>query len=234
MARIKETDLFAPVKEFLEEAGYEVYTEVEADSFRRADIVAVCKPVVTIVELKTSLSLSLLEQLVEWKGKAHYIYGAVPMPKNERVNQFARKMLVKEGIGLLGMHRLFNNYWDDWDPEKDKDKIYVREEIRPKLNRNISINWDEVLTEEHKHWVDGGIKGGGYVTAYKLTIQRVKEFLESRTRKGNWFLIEDILEYCETHYATPKPSLSRALMQYEDWCEVKKENGRLWFRAKTE
>ena len=60
-ARIRETELYAPIKRLLEGQGYEVKGEVGA-----ADIVAVRgdeDPV--IVELKTAFSLSLFHQAIE-------------------------------------------------------------------------------------------------------------------------------------------------------------------------
>ena len=60
-SKIKETDLYAPVKAMLEGQGYEVKGEIGA-----ADIVAVRStedPV--IVELKTGFSLTLFHQAID-------------------------------------------------------------------------------------------------------------------------------------------------------------------------
>ena len=69
-----ETDLYAPVKAWLEARGFEVKAEVGA-----ADVVAVKdgeEPV--IIELKTSFSLVLLQQAVARKAVTDAVYVAVP------------------------------------------------------------------------------------------------------------------------------------------------------------
>ncbi|MCL6599808.1 MAG: hypothetical protein K6T81_13895 [Alicyclobacillus macrosporangiidus] len=57
---MKETDLFEPVKKWLEERDFIVYSEVQFD--RRADVVGRLGNILVVVELKTSLSLDLIEQ----------------------------------------------------------------------------------------------------------------------------------------------------------------------------
>lgn len=74
MAKIKETDLYLPIKTLLEGQGYEVKGEVGT-----ADVVA-CRdtedPV--IVELKTGFSLSLFHQGIDRQGITDLVYLAVP------------------------------------------------------------------------------------------------------------------------------------------------------------
>jgi hypothetical protein len=92
------------------------------------------------------------------------------------------------------------------------------------------IDWNKILVPEHKTWVEGGSNSGGHVTPYKLTIKKIREFLEGR--KG-WVTTKDIVENCPTHYSNPKPAVSKALQSYEsEWCEWKKEKNRLYFKAK--
>ncbi|MCC2095306.1 MAG: DUF2161 domain-containing phosphodiesterase [Hyphomicrobiales bacterium] len=72
--RIRETDLYAPVKAYLEGQGYEVKGEVGA-----ADIVARRgddPPVV--VELKTGFSLTLFHQAIARQALTDAVYVAVP------------------------------------------------------------------------------------------------------------------------------------------------------------
>ncbi|MFY0662275.1 MAG: hypothetical protein JXR15_17405 [Shimia sp.] len=69
-----ETDLYAPVKAWLEARGFEVKAEVGA-----ADVVAMKdgeEPV--IIELKTSFSLVLLQQAVARQAVTDAVYVAVP------------------------------------------------------------------------------------------------------------------------------------------------------------
>lgn len=74
MGKPAETDLYAPIKTWLEAMGYEVKGEVAA-----ADVVAVRgadDPVV--VELKTGFSLALLQQAVARQMITDQVYVAVP------------------------------------------------------------------------------------------------------------------------------------------------------------
>ncbi len=74
MGKIAETDLYDPVKSWLEGLGYEVKAEVGA-----ADVMALRDdeaPVV--VELKTGFSLTLLQQAVARQAITDHVYVAVP------------------------------------------------------------------------------------------------------------------------------------------------------------
>jgi hypothetical protein len=80
MAIHRETELYVPVKAFLERLGYEVRGEV-----RHCDLVAVRDgeaPV--IVELKRSFNLPLLVQAVDRLKHTDRVYVAVEMPANGR------------------------------------------------------------------------------------------------------------------------------------------------------
>jgi hypothetical protein len=223
--KMQEQDLFDPIKGWLEEKGYEVYAEVEMP-FGRADVVGKNHPAYCVVEMKTSLNLEVISQAIRWRGLFHYIYIAIPRRKR-RVPSFANKILHDNRIGLL---------------EVDGD--YVRTAVPARYNRPYypySKKVNNYLYEEQKTWVKGGSNGGGYVTPYKITMSRIKEYLKRerywyngiKKEDGGWRTINEILEYCETHYQNPKSSLAKALQDFEnDWCESKKENGKLFFRHK--
>lgn len=96
----RETDLYAPVKAFLEAQGYEVKAEVGA-----ADVVAVRgddPPV--IVELKTGFSLSLFHQAVDRLSLTDAVYVAVPRKSGKPFLKGLKenKTLCRRlGLGLL-------------------------------------------------------------------------------------------------------------------------------------
>ena len=76
---MKETDLYPPLKTYLENQGYAVSGEV-----KNCDIVARKGEDIVIVELKTRLSVTLLEQAVKRKEITESVYIAVPMPAGRR------------------------------------------------------------------------------------------------------------------------------------------------------
>lgn len=96
---MRETELYAPVKAFLEAQGYEVKAEV-----KDCDVVAVrddAEPV--IVELKLQLSLTLLLQGVDRQAISDHVYVCVPSGKGARwrhTNQRCRAIVPPLGIGI--------------------------------------------------------------------------------------------------------------------------------------
>ncbi len=97
---LKETDLYAPIKQFLEGQGYEVKSEVGA-----ADVVAMRgeeDPV--IVELKARFSLSLFHQAVERQAVTDAVYVAVPRITGKAFQKAVRNnraLCRRLGLGLL-------------------------------------------------------------------------------------------------------------------------------------
>ena len=97
---MQETELYAPIKAFLEAQGYEVKAEVGA-----ADVVA-CRgdedPVV--VELKTGFSLSLVHQAIARQAITDVVYLAVPRKTGKRFLSALKqmKMLCRRlGLGVI-------------------------------------------------------------------------------------------------------------------------------------
>ncbi|OIQ59801.1 hypothetical protein MOTE_10570 [Moorella thermoacetica] len=215
-SKLKESDLFRPVKSWLQEKGYEVYSEVcpELYTSKRADVVALKDDTAAIVELKTSLTLELVAQGAAWQEKANCVYLAVPM--RGRINHQVDRFLEKVGLGLLEV----SLEWDTW----------VRETVRPEFRPVAGLDWRQIVTEAHKTGPPGGHAGGGYVTEYKLMISRVRQFVE---RHPDGVSIDAILQNCPTYYRHPKRSLTTALQKIEKgWCESFEVGGQLFFKSK--
>lgn len=211
---MKESDLFYPIKSWLESQDFEVFSEVVCQkNGKRADIVATRRSLIVVVEQKTSMSLALLEQCIQWKPYAHYVYGATPCPK--RVSDTGHFFCKHFGIGLLSVRA-----------------SSVSVPVTPKMSRKISDKLKLSLCEEQKYGPVGGSAGGGYVTPYALTMMRVKEFLQ----KNGWADISEITRNVPTHYAgkSAKLSLRNALLSFEhDWCESKVVKNTLLFRVRN-
>ena len=72
----RETDLYGPVRSFLEQRGYTVRGEVlgcDVAGRRGGDLV--------VVELKRALTLDLLVQATRWQRTTNSVYVAVPRPR---------------------------------------------------------------------------------------------------------------------------------------------------------
>jgi len=93
---MKETELYLPVKKFLEARGYSVKAEVKG-----CDVMAVKgdeAPV--IVELKTGLTLTLFYQAVDRLALTDRVYIAIARPKRS-VPSEAVKLTRRLGLGLI-------------------------------------------------------------------------------------------------------------------------------------
>jgi len=102
MQRLSETDLYPPVKAWLEALGYEVKGEVGA-----ADVVALRgRDEPLIVELKTGFSLTLLQQAVARQAVSDTVYVAVPRWKGKagwRTFKGNVGLCKRLGIGVLSV-----------------------------------------------------------------------------------------------------------------------------------
>jgi len=73
---LRESDLFTPVKDYLESLGYDVKGEV-----RDCDLTAVRGEELIIVELKRGFTMELLYQAIDRQRMADSVYVAVPLPR---------------------------------------------------------------------------------------------------------------------------------------------------------
>lgn len=99
MTSIKETELYAPVRAFLEEAGYQVQAEV-AD----CDIAAMRDGELLIVELKRNFNLKLVYQAIERQALTEQVFVAIPRPKKgarEKAWKDMLRLLKRLELGLL-------------------------------------------------------------------------------------------------------------------------------------
>jgi len=174
--KIKETDLAKPVIAYLEERGWDVYQEVLIYG-KIADIVATFGKLTWVVECKTSLSLKLLEQIYNWRGRANFLSIAIPTTVGDG---FVKNLLMNNRIGVLTVR-----YSE------------VFENIHPQLNRKV-INIQKFIKPEHKTWAEAGSQHG-----YYTPFQRTKGNIEYEIKKHpNGILFKDFIKLTEHHYAS--------------------------------
>ncbi len=257
---MKESDMYPPLKLYLEGLGYTVYPEIELNGGGpRADIVGVKDDRVTIIEMKTSFGLAVMEQADHWAsgGYAHQTYIAIPMRKRWQVPVVAKRALSPAGIGVLQVDLSPNpNSEEDidahleWFGGDEQTNQQIRNDMivaREKFEQNRIITTVEaedkpiaveskiilgMLTPHHLNGPDGGGKAGGYISAHKITMIRAEEYLAS---VGDWVTPKQITESIETHYfAQDKAaSLKQALLQWgTEFCEYQVINRRGMFRIK--
>ncbi len=128
-SKVRETDLYAPIKLFLEGQGYEVKSEVGA-----ADVVAVRgeeDPV--IVELKARFSLSLFHQAIERQAITDTVYVAVPRLTGKPCRKALRNnqsLCRRLGVGLMTVRMKDGLVEAHLDPAPYKPRKSKRKQAR--------------------------------------------------------------------------------------------------------
>lgn len=166
MTKARETDLYLPIKTFLEDQGYVVKSEVGA-----ADVVAIRgaeSPV--IVELKLGFSLTLFHQCVARLRVSEDVYLAVVRQPGKRFGKglkdnvtLARRLglgliTVRLSDGLVEVHCDPGPYTPRKQPKRQA--ALLREFARRQGDPN-----------------DGGQTRAGLVTAYRQDVLKVAIFL---------------------------------------------------------
>jgi hypothetical protein len=155
-----EIELARPVKPWLENIGYEVFSEVDVPAIGRADFVATMGPKVFVIEAKRQLSWELLCQAQRWQGFAHLVAVAVPWGGG-RERDLAKNVLGYLGIGLLSVS--FRGVTIDVEPSPNHNPL--SEEITSKLR------------PEHKTYAEAGTSRGGHFTQFKETALKLEAFV---------------------------------------------------------
>jgi len=157
-----ESDLYKPVKAFLERQGFEVKGEV-----RGCDVVAVKDGAVVVIELKQRFTLELILQGVDRLALTDSVYLAVPEPTarsrgpgpwDKRVVKLCRRV----GVGLLTVSK-----------RGRVEVIAAPEPYQPKKNRKKAAR---LLAEHARRAGDpnlGGITKIKIVTAYRQEAVRI-------------------------------------------------------------
>lgn len=158
----RETDLYPPLKAFLEAQGYEVKGEVGA-----VDLVAVrgdAPPV--LIEMKLGFSLALVHQGIDRQAMSDLVYLAVPRPRggiSRRNVTLCRKL----GLGLIEVRLRDGHVSVHCDPAR-----YVP--------RRFPDRTDRLLREFARLAGDPNVGGGtrrGLVTAYRQDALRCANHL---------------------------------------------------------
>jgi hypothetical protein len=156
-----ETELYLPVKRFLERQGYVVKAEVGD-----CDVLAVKgeEPPV-IVELKTSFNLQLLLQGIDRQAMTDIVYLAIPEPK-QSVHRDVLRLCRRLGLGLLTV---------------SKEWVEAHLDPAPYQPRKIAQRKNLLLKEFQRRVGDhnaGGSNKRPIVTAYRQDALRCVKFLK--------------------------------------------------------
>ena len=214
---MRERDLFLPVKKYLVNTlgCHEVHGEVID-----IDVIGVGRGYKVAVELKTSMSLKLLDQVRSRVRDrlTDYVYVAVPT-KSRPMAASAHDYLVSLGVGILEVNSHGN----------------IKVIAVAKRQRHIEPRIDRYLNDATKQSV-GGVTSSEMDSPYKQTIEAIQQYMRrANGSKGDgWLSVAEILAHVKTHYATPKQSVVATLRASwnASWCETKKVGRTPYFRHK--
>jgi hypothetical protein len=161
-----ESDMFYPIKEYLENLGFSVKAEV-----KNIDILAKKDDDIIVVEMKKQLTLKLIYQGCDRQRMFDYVYIAILDPglQKRRTKTFKEKLhiLHRLRLGLIVVDVLKNKTEVLLDP---KEYVYKRSNKKRKLlleeysNRKTSINV-------------GGVSKTKIMTAYKEEVIKIGKAL---------------------------------------------------------
>lgn len=177
---MKESDLAKIIIKELESEGYEIYSEVlHSPGSKIADIVAVKDGYYISIETKMSMNLTLLEQAWFWKDKVHETY--ICYPTSRKANKFAMDMCKDLGIGVY----LYS-----------KKKGYLNKSVNSSVCNDPDL---PQLYEQQKESVSG-TSGGGHVTPFKITRDKLIEYVKEEKECSLISAIKNI----DHHYSSDR------------------------------
>jgi hypothetical protein len=210
-----EAELVSATSKFLIADGWNVYFEVApwGAGAQRADIIATKDDIITVVECKMSLSLSLLDQCDQWRKYANLVWAAVPGGKR---NKFAHKIADWLGVGIITVgHK--------------HDPSVHRVALSPRMVRDINTKpISKVLCESQKLTTPGA--SHGFVTPFKTTCDE----LIARVRSaGGRILVRNAVNGLKHHYKSTSSARSSLITHVErriiSELRVIQEDGQAYF-----
>lgn len=173
--KLQESDLYLPIKSFLNKLGYEVKGEI-----KDCDIVAVKDDSIVIVELKLSLNITLLLQAVDRFSLSDTVYIAIPKQCTifKKQTKQVKKLLARLGLGLIVV--------DMQEGERYVEVVNDPKDYKPRKNsikqRALLKEFTERLGDTQK---GGSTRQKAGLTAYRQRCIRVAQYLcEQPSAKG--------------------------------------------------
>lgn len=174
-AKMKEVELYNPVKALLESEGYNIRAEVAG-----VDISAIKDDELLIVEMKTAFNMKLLMQAVKRQRMSENVYIAIPRPtykkRFSKDNKDRDYLLRRLSIGLIYV------VIDIEDPYAVF--VFPPGEFNMKISRGKSAKRTQKLMKEHRgrseNYNTGGSVRTKLVTAYREKSLKIAYLLKGR------------------------------------------------------
>ncbi|WP_043793793.1 DUF2161 family putative PD-(D/E)XK-type phosphodiesterase [Solidesulfovibrio fructosivorans] len=166
---MKESDLYLPLKRFLESQGYEVKSEIGA-----CDVVAVRgEEMPLVVELKLSFNIDVMLQAVDRLALTQKVYvGILENNKTARKRQRRLLKLLKMlGLGFLQI-----------SPDQDKGRVTVLLDPGEYRPRKSNFRQERLLGEFVRRVGDpnlgGSVRNRGIVTVYRQRAVAIAQYIQ--------------------------------------------------------
>ncbi len=191
---MKEYEMFPMIKSYFESLGYKVNAEV-----KDCDVTAVSGDELVVIEMKTSLNITVLYQALERKKVTPYVYIAVPKPKKNYRKAILKmkNLLSKLQMGLLIIDVVNGACVSFLEPEEDKSQ------------RQNNIKKAKIVKEISRREVDenlGGVNKTKILTAHKelgiaLCVVIEKEgVVTSKTLRDKYGFDKDVNTYLHRNF----------------------------------
>ena len=159
--KLRETDLYGPVHDYLESLGYQVQGEVDG-----CDMTAIMGDELVVVELKTAFNLKLLSQAVKRQRVADSVYVAIPNPKGGSRTSGWRDMCMLLRRLELGLITVALNRKDEQVEVHFHPNTFDRlKSLR--TNKKIRHHIIKETTGRSGHYNTGGTNRTKLITAYR-------------------------------------------------------------------
>lgn len=186
---MRETDLAKHIVDWLTADGWEVYQEVQPGLLAHvADIVAVRRGMLWVIECKLTLSLEVIGQAEHWRQMANWSSVAVPRAKRSGGRDAARRVCRLLGVGMLSVDRSGS----------------VTIDTPPTMNRAPIELLRRALDEGHKTAAPAGTNGGGRYTPFRRTCEHLARYVA----KHPGCSLKDAVDATRHHYASDSTARS--------------------------
>jgi hypothetical protein len=165
--KIKESDLYPPIKKHLQHLGFEVKGEI-----KNCDVVAKKGDDIIVIELKLTLNITLLMQAVDRFTVADTVYIAIPKQSSlfKKKQKQIKKLIARLGLGLIVV-----------DIQKTQQYVEVINDPSDYTPRKNKRKQTAILKEFSLRQGDtqkgGSTRKKAGLTAYRQRSIRIAEFL---------------------------------------------------------
>ena len=180
MEKLLESDLYGPVRDYLESLGYEVKGEV-----KDCDVTAMRDGELIVVELKRGFTLELVYQAIDRQRVADGVYVAVPLPKRGYMSPHVKDM--QSLCRRLELGLIFVGFTSKGIPQVDV-AVHPKEAAVPRQNKKRRL----AVIREHEART-GSVNTGGVSRKKILTVYKEQALLTAKLLRDNGPMrVEDV------------------------------------------